>query len=184
MNFIDTGFKDLWLMEPNVLGDSRGYFFEAFNAKSFEIATGLKPYFVQHNQSKSQKNVLRGLHLQKGIFSQAKLIRVIQGAVLDVVVDLRKEEPTFGKHYSVELTAENQKQLFVPRRFAHGFLVLEEDTIFTYSCDNYYHPEHELTLKYNDENYAHVWPANVNFILSEKDIKGLDFAAITSQLDV
>ncbi|MGO4910775.1 dTDP-4-dehydrorhamnose 3,5-epimerase [Leeuwenhoekiella sp. W20_SRS_FM14] len=184
MQFIETGFKDLWLMEPKVFGDSRGYFFEAFNANTFLEHTGLKPNFVQQNQSKSQKNVLRGLHLQTGDYSQAKLIRVIQGSVLDVVVDLRKEEPTFGKSYAIELNESNQRQLFVPRNFAHGFLVLEEDTLFTYSCDNYYNPQFELTLKFDDPNFINNWPENIAFNLSDKDTKGLDFQSVIDRMYV
>lgn len=182
MQFTKTGFKDLWLMEPKVFGDSRGYFFEAFNAENFKEKTGIAIDFVQQNQSKSQKNVLRGLHLQTGEYSQAKLIRVIQGSVLDVVVDLRQEEPTFGKCYAVELNATNQKQLFIPRNFAHGFLVLEENTLFTYSCDNYYKPEAELTLYYNDPECSPIWPNIGELIISEKDKNGLDFKTVIKKL--
>lgn len=182
MNYTKTGFKDLWLCEPAIYGDARGYFFEAFNQKEFGEETGLQPQFVQQNQSSSDRGVLRGLHLQKGSEAQAKLIRVIQGTVFDVVVDLRRDEPTFGKSYTVELSGKNKKQLFIPKGFAHGFLVLEDDTVFTYSCDNFYKRESELTLKYNDPEIDIVWPEISGITLSEKDKQGLDFETLVKRI--
>ena len=183
MKVIETGFKDLWVIEPKVFGDSRGYFFEAFNAMEFKRNTELAPEFVQQNQSKSGKNVLRGMHLQVGSAAQAKLVRIIQGSVLDVVVDLRKEEPTFGQYYAIELNAENQKSLFVPRGMAHGFLTLKDETIFTYSCDNYYNKEAERTLNYADPVVAISWPNVGSPILSDKDQRGLSFNETVISLD-
>ncbi len=176
MIFKKTGFKDLWLCKPQVYQDGRGYFFEAFNKQEFKEGTGLDVDFVQHNQSRSSHGVLRGLHLQKGNYAQAKLIRVIRGRVLDAVTDLRRESETFGQSYTVELSAENNIQLFVPRGFAHGFLVLSPETLFVYSCDNYYDSAHELTLKHDDTRAAIPWPMSEGkYTLSEKDKQGLDF---------
>ena len=182
MKVIETGFKDLWVIEPKVFGDSRGYFFEAFNAMEFKRNTELAPEFVQQNQSKSGKNVLRGMHLQVGSAAQAKLVRIIQGSVLDVVVDLRKEEPTFGQYYAIELNAENQKSLFVPRGMAHGFLTLKDETIFTYSCDNYYNPKAELTLHYDDPEILIDWPTQNDLKLSVKDQAGLDLDKVLKKM--
>ncbi len=182
MQFFETGFKDLWLIEPKIFGDSRGYFFEAFNAREFERHTGLNPVWVQQNQSKSDKDVLRGMHLQTGNYAQAKLVRIIHGSVLDVVVDLRKDQPTFGKYYAVELNSRNQKQLFVPRGFAHGFVVLEEETVFTYSCDNYYHPEAEVTLNYTDPQVNIKWPITETLKLSPKDEAGLSLKQVVDKM--
>lgn len=176
MKYIETGIADLWLCEADVHEDERGYFFEAFNKRNFTENTGLDIDFVQQNQSRSSYGTLRGMHLQKGIFSQAKLLRIIQGKVLDVVVDLRKGSRTFGQHYSVMISAENSRQLFVPRHFAHGFLVLQPETVLIYSCDNYYDQSAEVTLHYKDVKAAIDWPAVTgDYILSEKDKQGLDF---------
>lgn len=170
MAFIKTEIEDVWVIEPNIFKDDRGYFYESFNAETFNKETGLNINFVQDNQSKSNKGVLRGMHYQTGEHAQAKLVRVLQGSVQDVAVDLRKNSPTFGKHFSIILTAENHKQLFVPRGFAHGFLVLEDNTIFAYKCDNFYNKASEGGLIYNDETTAIKWELDADeFILSEKD---------------
>ncbi|MCG1035334.1 dTDP-4-dehydrorhamnose 3,5-epimerase [Polaribacter sargassicola] len=168
----ETGLKGCFVIEPKVFGDSRGSFFEVFNQKIFTEKTGLKVDFVQDNQSISQRGVLRGLHLQTGEFAQAKLVRVIKGKVLDVAVDVRKGSPTFGKHFSIELTGENNKQLFVPRGFLHGFATLEDNTIFSYKCDNYYNPNAEAGVIYNDKELDVDWKIDLDKVtLSEKDKK-------------
>ena len=182
MQFIETGFKDLWLIEPDIFQDGRGYFFEAFNARDFKKATGIDAVFVQQNQSKSTGNVLRGMHLQTGDAAQAKLVHILQGKVLDVVVDLRQNEPTFKSYFSIELSGENQRQLYVPRGMAHGFLVLEEDTLFTYSCDNYYNPKAELTLRYDDPEILIDWPTQNDLKLSVKDQAGLDLDKVLKKM--
>lgn len=171
MNVEQTYLKGAFVIEPQVFKDERGYFMESFNAQKFEEATGIKANFVQDNQSASMKGVLRGLHFQTGIHAQAKLVRVIQGEVLDVIVDVRPNSETFGKHFSVLLNAENQKQLYVPRGFAHGFIVLKDHTIFAYKCDNYYNKASESGIIYNDADINIDWilPEN-EFILSEKDL--------------
>lgn len=174
MNVEKTEFKDLLVINPAVLIDGRGYFFEPFNEAKFRIETGLNITFVQDNESMSLKSVLRGMHFQVPPKAQAKLIRVVQGAVLDVVVDLRKFEPTFGKHYSIVISAENKKQLFVPEGFAHGFLVLEENTIFSYKCSNYYSKEFDRALKWNDAAFKIDWKYATP-ILSEKDQNAMSF---------
>lgn len=169
MNYIQTEINGLWLIEPKVFSDSRGYFMEAFKKEEFEKHIG-KVDFIQDNESKSSFGVLRGLHYQKGEYSQAKLVRVIKGEVLDVAVDLRRSSPTFGKHVSVLLTEENKRQLFIPRGFAHGFLVLSEEAIFTYKVDNAYAPQSEASILYCDESLAIDWPiADFQIIMSEKD---------------
>lgn len=170
MAFTQTDIKDLWVIEPRVFEDDRGYFFESFNENTFQKETGILTHFVQDNQSKSNKGVLRGMHYQTGEHAQAKLVRVLKGSVQDVVVDLRKGSVTFGQHYSIILTAENKKQLFVPRGFAHGFLVLEDDTIFAYKCDNFYNKVSEGGLIYNDKSIGIKWELNEDeYVLSEKD---------------
>lgn len=169
MNYIQTEINGLWLIEPKVFSDSRGYFMEAFKKEEFEKHIG-KVDFIQDNESKSSFGVLRGLHYQKGEYSQAKLVRVIKGEVLDVAVDLRQSSPTFGKHVSVLLTEENKRQFFIPRGFAHGFLVLSEEAIFTYKVDNAYAPQSEASILYCDESLAIDWPiADFQIIMSEKD---------------
>ena len=170
MKVTETFLKGCFIIEPKVFGDNRGSFFEVFNHKLFTEKIGLEVNFVQDNQSISQRGVLRGLHLQKGEFAQAKLVRVIKGKVLDVVVDVRGNSPTFGQHFSMELSEENNKQLFVPRGFLHGFATLEDNTIFSYKCDNYYNPESEFGVIYNDENLNIDWKLNPDeIILSDKD---------------
>lgn len=170
MKVTETHLKGSFVIEPTIFDDGRGSFFESFNLQKFEEKTGLKINFVQDNQSISQRGVLRGLHFQKGEFAQAKLVRVIKGKVLDVVVDIRKDSQTFGQSFSIELTGENNKQLFIPRGFAHGFSVLEDDTIFFYKCDNYYHKASESGILYNDETLHIDWKLNKDeILLSEKD---------------
>lgn len=172
MKVIKTNLNDCFVIEPTIFDDGRGSFFESFNQEVFEAKTGISVHFVQDNQSISQKGVLRGLHIQKGEFSQAKLVRVIQGKVWDVVVDVRKESSTFGKHFTIELSGENNRQLFIPKGFLHGFSVLEEDTIFAYKCDHYYHKLSEDGVVYDDETLDIDWMLPKNeIILSEKDSK-------------
>tara|TARA_B100000795_G_scaffold203135_1_gene156795 strand:+ start:320 stop:871 length:552 start_codon:yes stop_codon:yes gene_type:complete len=171
--------KGCFIIEPKVFGDKRGNFLEIFNKKIFKDKTGLEIDFVQDNQSISQRGVLRGLHMQKGILSQAKLVRVVKGSVLDVIVDVRKDSPTYGKHFSIELSEANYKQLFVPRGFLHGFVTLEDGTIFSYKCDNAYNKEAELGVTYNDKDLNINWKIpSVDIILSEKDANLPNFNAI------
>ncbi len=165
-----TKLKDCYIIHDTVFEDSRGYFFESFNQQTFEKLTGLNVSFVQDNQSKSSKGVLRGLHFQQGEHAQAKLVRVLKGKVLDVAVDIRPDSPTFGQHVAVELTVENHLQLFVPRGFAHGFIVLEDDTVFFYKCDNFYNKASEGGLMFNDPELGIDWILQgEEFILSDKD---------------
>lgn len=167
MNYLATNLNGLFLIEPKVFGDHRGYFFESFRQDLFDkLGTDLQ--FVQDNQSKSAKNILRGLHFQKAPKTQGKLVQVIKGAVLDVVVDIRKESSTFGQHFSVELNEENKKLLWIPPGFAHGFLTLEDETIFSYKCTEYYAPELEGSIRWNDETLNIQWDID-DPILSEKD---------------
>jgi dTDP-4-dehydrorhamnose 3,5-epimerase len=170
MKVTETGLQDCFVIEPTIFDDGRGSFFESFNLQKFQEKVGLNINFVQDNQSISQRGVLRGLHFQKGEFAQAKLVRVIKGRVLDVVVDIRKNSETFGQTFSIELTGENNKQLFVPRGFAHGFSVLEDDTIFSYKCDNYYHKASEGGILFNDKTLQIDWKLKKEeILLSEKD---------------
>lgn len=172
MKVTETVLKGCYIIEPNVFGDKRGHFFEVFNKKIFKEKTGLEIDFVQDNQSISQKDVIRGLHIQKGEFSQAKLVRVVKGSVLDVVVDVRKESSTFGQYFSIELSEENNKQLFIPKGFLHGFATLENNTIFSYKCDNYYNVEAEDGVAFNDIDLNIDWKILSNKItFSEKDTK-------------
>lgn len=157
MEIQETGLKDCVILKPRVFEDSRGYFFESFNKKTFEEKTGMSGEFVQDNQSYSTYGVIRGLHAQAGDFAQAKLVRVLKGEVLDVAVDIRPDSPTYGKHISVKLSAENNLQLYVPRGFLHGFSVLSETATFFYKCDNYYHKDSEVGVMYNDEDLAVDW---------------------------
>ena len=172
MNIIKTHIQDLIIIEPRVFGDARGYFFESFSQKNFEEKV-CKTVFVQDNESKSTYGVLRGLHFQKPPFEQAKLVRVVQGKVLDVAVDLRVGSPTYGQHAAVELSEENKRQFFVPRGFAHGFVVLSDEAIFQYKCDNYYAPQSEGSLLWNDPTLEIDWKIDTGkVILSEKDKTG------------
>src|SRR5690606_17600823 len=161
---VETKLKGCFVLEPRVFEDERGYFFESFNHKAFQKAIGQEVNFVQDNQSFSKRGVLRGLHFQKGEHAQAKLVRVLQGTVLDVAVDLRKDSATFGQHVSIELSGENKKQLFVPRGFAHGFVVLSETANFFYKCDNYYNRISEGSISYNDIDL------DINWILPESQL--------------
>ena len=170
MKFIETKLKGCFVLEPKIIKDERGYFMESFNENTFFEGVGQKIAFIQDNQSFSTKGVLRGLHYQTGEHAQAKLVRVLQGEVLDVAVDLRPNSPTFGQYESVLLTAENQKQFFIPRGFAHGFLVLSETATFFYKCDNFYNKESEGGLIYNDSTVNIDWNFPFEqFIISEKD---------------
>lgn len=175
MNFIKTEIDGVVIVEPRIFADSRGYFFESYNEAEF-IKNGIPNRFVQDNQSKSSYGVVRGLHCQLGAHAQAKLVRVLQGRVLDVAVDIRPGSPTFGKHVAVELSDENQRQLFIPRGFLHGFSVLSDTAIFAYKCDNLYHPESEFGIRFDDPEIGIDWriPAD-KIITSDKDriAKGL-----------
>lgn len=176
MNFIEQDIRGVWVIEPKVFTDERGYFMESYKKADFEKYIG-KVDFIQDNESKSVRGVLRGLHYQKGTFSQAKLVRALKGRVLDVIVDLRKSSPTFGKSLSIELSDDNKRQLFVPRGFAHGFLVLSGEAIFSYKVDNIYAPEHEATLLWNDPTINIDWKIdNEELILSGKDKQGKLFS--------
>lgn len=169
MPFIPTPIPDLLVFEPQVWGDERGYFFEAFNAQTFKAA-GIEAHFVQDNQARSTFGVLRGLHYQLEPFAQAKLVRVLEGEVLDVVVDIRPESLAYGQWYSIRLSAENKKQLFVPRGFAHGYVVLSPTAEFFYKCDNFYSKAHEGGIHYNDPHLQIDWEIDLNeALLSDKD---------------
>lgn len=169
MNVIKTNIERVVILEPKVFKDDRGYFMESFSKKFFD-AEVCKTEFVQDNESKSSYGVLRGLHFQKPPYAQSKLVRVVKGSVLDVAVDIRKGSPTFGQHVAVELTDDNKRQLFVPRGFAHGFVVLSEEVVFQYKCDNFYAPQHEGAIAWNDTNLKIDWKVAIDkIILSEKD---------------
>lgn len=171
MEYIKTEIAGVYIIEPRVFDDARGYFMEAWKENEFNQHIG-PVKFIQDNESKSSYGVLRGLHYQKGAFSQAKLVRVIKGRVLDVAVDIRKSSPTFGKHVMVELSEDNKRQFFIPRGFAHGFLVLSEEAIFTYKVDNPYAPTEEAGIRWNDPALAIEWPIDPAAVqTSEKDLK-------------
>ena len=171
MKFVKTNISDVVIIQPAVFGDDRGYFLESFNKKAFEENIG-SVNFVQDNESKSSKGVLRGLHFQKPPFTQAKLVRCIEGEVLDVAVDIRKGSPTYGKYVAVKLTGQNKKQLFVPRGFAHGFAVLSETAVFAYKVDNNYAPEYDGGIIWNDTDLQIDWNLSENEVkLSDKDVK-------------
>ena len=175
MNYIQTEIDGVWLLEPKVLADARGYFMETFKDEEFRRHVG-DVRFVQDNESRSTFGVLRGLHYQRGEFSQAKLVRVLWGRVLDVAVDLRRESPTFGRHVSVELSGDNKRQLFIPRGFAHGFLVLSDEAVFMYKVDNAYAPQAEAAIRYDDPELGIDWPVAENqLLLSDKDRRGVPF---------
>ena len=170
MEFKKTDIEGVYIIEPRVFNDARGYFFEAWKKQEFESNIGHVD-FIQDNESKSGYGVLRGLHYQKDEFSQAKLVRVIQGRVLDVAVDIRRSSPTFGKHVMVELSDENKRQFFIPRGFAHGFLVLNEEAVFTYKVDNVYAPQAEAGIRWDDPQLAIEWPIDPkDVVTSEKDL--------------
>ena len=170
MRVLKTDIEGVLIVEPTVHGDQRGYFMESFSERDFEAATGLNVRFVQDNESRSRRGVLRGLHFQREPYAQAKLVRVVQGRVLDVAVDIRPGSATFGRYVAVELSADNHRQLFIPKGFAHGYVVLEEDTVFQYKCDEYYHPESEDGVAWNDSQIGIEWPLSESeIILSPKD---------------
>ncbi len=169
MNFKSTPINDLYIIEPSIFEDNRGYFFESFNEKRFQEQTSLKISFIQDNESKTKKNVLRGLHFQTSPYAQSKLVRVINGSIIDVAVDLRKNSSTFKKYFSIELTSTNKKQLFIPKGFAHGFLALEDETVVHYKVDNFYSPKHDSGIIYNDSDLNINWGNIDDIILSEKD---------------
>lgn len=172
MKFNRTKIEDVIIIEPEVHGDDRGYFLESYRQDQLEDFLGFRVKFCQDNESKSSKGVLRGLHYQLAPHAQTKLVRVIKGSVLDVAVDIRRGSPTFGQHVAVELSAENKKQLFVPRGFAHGFIVLEEDTIFAYKVDSYYSPECDRGIAFDDPSFNIDWIFQKEQLkLSEKDLK-------------
>lgn len=171
MDFKKTAIDGVYIIEPRVFNDARGYFFEAWKQEEFNAHIG-QVNFIQDNESKSSRGVLRGLHYQKGDLSQAKLVRVIKGKVLDVAVDIRKSSPTFGQHVMVELSEDNKRQFFIPRGFAHGFLVLSDEAIFTYKVDNVYAPQAEAGIRWNDPALGIDWPIDPKEVLtSEKDLK-------------
>ncbi|KAA6331235.1 dTDP-4-dehydrorhamnose 3 5-epimerase [termite gut metagenome] len=177
MRYIQTEIDGVWIIEPKVFTDSRGYFMEAFKKEEFEVNIGYEVNFIQDNESKSSFGVLRGLHYQKGEYSQAKLVRVVVGKVLDVAVDLRRSSPTFGNYVSVELSAENKRQFFIPHGFAHGFLVLSDEAVFTYKVDNVYAPHAEASILYCDKTIGIDWSvAEFQLIVSDKDKQALPFA--------
>lgn len=171
MKITNTKLEGCFILEPQIFNDSRGYFYESFNKQKFQDLTGLELNFVQDNESLSTKGVLRGLHYQIGEYAQAKLIRVIKGAVLDVVVDLRKQSPTFGEIITTELSEKNKKQMYVPRGFAHGFVVLSDTAVFSYKCDNFYNKASERGILFSDSNLNIDWKLpHDELIISEKDL--------------
>lgn len=173
MEYIKTHIEGVFVLQPKVFGDARGYFMETFRQEEFDSMVA-PVTFVQDNESKSTRGVLRGLHYQKGAYSQAKLVRVIQGRVLDVAVDLRKSSPTFLQHVAVELSGENKRQLFVPRGFAHGFVVLSDEAVFCYKVDNVYAPQAECCIRYDDPAIGVEWPLPAEeLLLSAKDAQGI-----------
>jgi len=171
MHIIDNPFEGVFLVKPNIFNDNRGSFFESFQKKKLKELINIDVEFVQDNQSVSKKGVLRGLHFQKGEHAQSKLVRVLNGSAQDIIVDIRPNSKTFGKHYSTILSLENNCQLFVPKGFAHGFLALENNTVFCYKCDNYYNKDSEAGIIYNDEELNINWHRlNTRIELSEKDL--------------
>jgi dTDP-4-dehydrorhamnose 3,5-epimerase len=183
MRIEQTPLKDCFIVHEKVHGDARGYFIETYNSRDFKAATGLAIEFVQDNQSRSSKGVLRGLHMQRGAAAQAKLVRVLEGSVLDVAVDLRKGSPSFGQYFTIELTADNRKQFFVPAGFAHGFVVLSDYATFFYKVDKFYEPGNEVGIMYNDADLNIDWKLNdTEFILSEKDKTLGSFAQYAANL--
>jgi dTDP-4-dehydrorhamnose 3,5-epimerase len=183
MTIEQTPLKDCFIIHEKVHGDARGYFIETYNQRDFKAASGLDIEFVQDNQSRSTKGVLRGLHMQRGSSAQAKLVRVLEGAVLDIAVDLRKGSPSFGQHFAIELTADNHKQFFVPAGFAHGFVVLSETATFFYKVDKFYEPGNEVGIMYNDKDLNIDWRLSESeIILSEKDKTLGSFAEYAASL--
>lgn len=184
MNVIKTDIEGVVVIEPRVFDDARGYFFESYSKRRFDEA--VRPVeFVQDNESMSTRGVIRGLHFQRPPFSQSKLVRCVRGAVLDVVVDIRRGSPTYGSHVAVELTGENRRQLFVPRGFAHGFAVLSDEAVFQYKCDNYYHPESEGGISIADRSLGIDWRINpAEAILSDKDLRNPMLRDFESPFDI
>ena len=171
MDYISTAIAGVYIIEPRVFSDARGYFMEAWKHEEF-CSHVRSVTFIQDNESKSSRGVLRGLHYQKGAFSQAKLVRVVSGRVVDVAVDLRRSSSTFGQHVMVELSGDNHRQLFIPRGFAHGFLVLSEEAVFTYKVDNVYAPQSEASIRWDDPELAIAWPtAGIDVLTSDKDLQ-------------
>jgi dTDP-4-dehydrorhamnose 3,5-epimerase len=184
VEFIPQSIPDVWVIEPKVHGDDRGYFVETFRQDKFEDALGYKVNFIQDNESKSSKGVLRGLHFQLAPHAQSKLVRVIEGAVLDVAVDIRKGSPSFGQHVAVELSDDNKKQLFIPRGFAHGFVVLTDTATFTYKVDNYYSPECDRGLAFDDIDLNIDWQlTKQQLLLSDQDTQQPTLAVLTDCFD-
>lgn len=181
MNIIKTDIEGVLIVEPRVFGDARGYFFESFSKRDFMATTGIDIDFVQDNESRSCHGVVRGLHFQLPPFAQSKLVRVVEGCVLDVAVDIRKGSPTYGRHVAVELSADNKRQFFLPKGFAHGFAVLSETAVFQYKCDEYYHPESEGAIAWDDPTLAIDWHlSSSEVILSDKDRRHPLFNDFTS----
>ena len=181
MNIIETKIEGLIIIEPTVYGDSRGYFMESYSKRIFQELIG-DIDFVQENESKSKYGVVRGLHFQKEPYAQSKLVRVVKGAVWDIAVDIRNGSPTFGQHLAIELSEENKRQLFIPKGFAHGFSVISEEAIFQYKCDNYYNPESEDAILWNDPQLNIDWKIPYNdVILSEKDKKNKMFISLLNK---
>lgn len=180
MNIIETNIEGVIIIEPRLFEDERGYFFESFNQKEFQEKV-CKTTFIQDNESKSSYGVIRGLHFQKPPFAQSKLVRVVKGSVLDVAVDIRKGSPTFGQHVAVELTEDNHRQFFIPRGFAHGFSVLSKEVIFQYKCDNFYAPQSEGAIAWDDPDLGIDWQISIDeILLSEKDKSHPKLAEIVS----
>ncbi len=180
MKLIATKIKDLYIIEPTVFGDDRGYFYESFNAEKFNELIGKEVNFVQDNQSMSGANIVRGLHFQNPPFAQGKLVRVIAGEVIDVAVDIRKNSPTYGEYVSVRLTGENKKMFWIPEGFAHGFSSLKEGTIFSYKCTNYYNKESEGSIAWDDDFLNINWEVE-SPVISEKDRDSLSFKELNSK---
>ncbi|MBO4588918.1 MAG: dTDP-4-dehydrorhamnose 3,5-epimerase [Bacteroidales bacterium] len=184
MTINKTDIEGVVIIEPQVFGDSRGYFFESYHDQRYADALHLTDPFIQDNESRSRYGVVRGLHFQKPPYAQAKLIRVVCGEVLDVAVDIRRSSPTFGRHIAVRLSADNHRQLYLPRGMAHGFSVLSSDVIFQYKCDNYYHPESEGSIAWNDPSLAIDWSLPTDdVILSDKDMRSPLLADIVSPFE-
>lgn len=184
MNLINTDIEGVYIIEPRLFEDERGYFFEAFSERKFAELTGIGTHFVQDNESRSARGVVRGLHFQLPPHAQSKLVRVVRGTILDVAVDIRRGSPTFGRHVAVELSEHNHRQLFIPRGFAHGFSVLEGDAIVEYKCDNYYAPESEGAIRWDDPTLAIDWQlADNEVIVSAKDIANTMFEECKTLFD-
>lgn len=172
MNIIKTDLEGVLIIEPDVFGDDRGYFYESFNAKRFKEQTGIDVNFVQDNESKSKYGVVRGLHFQKGDYAQTKLVHVARGRILDIALDIRKDSPTYGRHVAIELSDQNHRQLYISKGFAHGFSVLSDEAVFQYKCDNYYAPQSEGGILWNDPAISIDWQIPISdIVLSEKDKK-------------